>query len=276
MKHLKTDKTRKMQAWFGGASIVMLLAALMIGTFIKNGQDAADHECMETLEVMPESMERATESVVHTEVPEREGWEDAETETWEETGTIEAVEDTDAGSQVGGENAPEKSAKQEVSAPFEESMSHPGEVFEEDHKEATKENTDEDIDITQTEDITDATEPEHIQESTTDEMPKMEPEVSAEVEKHEHNWMFESYYQNPTCSNGGLVTEICAQCGETQITGGIPTGKHSFKVETKGDCCSEEVVACSECNFREVRDKDPKNHIDIEDGFCYGCGQKVE
>ena len=57
MKHLKTDKTRKMQAWFGGASIVMLLAALMIGTFIKNGQDAADHECMETLEVMPESME---------------------------------------------------------------------------------------------------------------------------------------------------------------------------------------------------------------------------
>ena len=70
--------------------------------------------------------------------------------------------------------------------------------------------------------------------------------------------------------------QICAHCGETQITGGTSTGKHEYKVEKPGDCCSEEIVACVECNHREVREKDFQNHIDVEDGFCYGCGQKTE
>ena len=104
-----------------------------------------------------------------------------------------------------------------------------------------------------------------------------EPEsVPEEPKVHEHSWIFESYYQNPTCSNSGLVNEICAHCGETQITGGEPTGDHFFEVETVGDCCSAEVVVCTECNFREVREKDPANHIDVEDGFCYGCGHNAE
>lgn len=98
----------------------------------------------------------------------------------------------------------------------------------------------------------------------------------AEPEVHQHSWIFESYYQKPTCSNGGLVNQICAHCGETQITGGIPTGEHVYEVETVGDCCSAEVVVCKECNFREVREKDPGNHIDLEDGFCYGCGHKTD
>ena len=70
--------------------------------------------------------------------------------------------------------------------------------------------------------------------------------------------------------------EVCTHCGETQITGGTPTGEHSYQVETPGDCLSEEVVVCSVCNYREVREKNPGNHIDVEDGFCYGCGKNAD
>lgn len=275
MKQLKTDKTRKMQCWLV-APFVMILAALLIGTFVKNGQDVTDTEYMETLEVVSDMTIETKEEVMHAEVSESEVRDDAETETREEENTSKTVEGTDAGLQVMWDEQSEEPAKQEISFPSEESVSNSEEVFEEEHKEEHKEEPIENTDNSQNEDTTAVAEPENDEGSVSDEVAKTEPEVSAEPEKHEHNWMFESYYQNPTCSNGGLVTEICVQCGETQITGGVPTGKHSFKVETRGDCCSEEVVACSECNFREVRDKDPKNHIDIEDGFCYGCGQKVE
>ena len=91
-----------------------------------------------------------------------------------------------------------------------------------------------------------------------------------------HSWVFESFYQVPTCRNGGLENQICAHCGETQITGGTPTGEHVYKVETPGDCCSEKVVVCTECNHREVREKDMGNHMDVEDGFCYGCGEAIK
>lgn len=120
---------------------------------------------------------------------------------------------------------------------------------------------------------------ETVPKEETEEQPEEvipEPEERPDPEVHEHGWIFESFYQEPTCSNGGLVTQICAKCGETQITGGMPTGEHSYEVESEGDCCSAEVVVCTECNFREVREKDPDNHIDVEDGFCYGCGQKTE
>ena len=275
MKQLKTDKSGKATYWLG-AFLVMITAALLLGLFAKNQQDAAEDECTETLEVMTESTENETEVAVHAEVSESEEWEDAETEVREEESTTEAVEDADAESKAVGEDGTEKTAKQEVSAPSEESVRHPGEISAEEQKEVTKENAYEGTDTKQTEDATAALEPEYSQESTTDEIPTAEPEVSAEAEEHEHSWIFESFYQKPTCSNGGLVTEICAGCGETQITGGTPTGEHTFMVETPGDCCSEEVAVCSECNFREVRDKAPKNHIDVEDGFCYGCGQKAE
>ena len=102
------------------------------------------------------------------------------------------------------------------------------------------------------------------------------PEETSEPEApHEHSWMFESVFQEPTCSNGGLENQICAHCGETRTVGGTPTGEHDYVVENVGDCCSEEIVRCSQCNAREVRDKDMSNHIDVEDGMCYGCGQKV-
>lgn len=102
------------------------------------------------------------------------------------------------------------------------------------------------------------------------------PEVTPTPVQHEHSWLFQSFYQEPTCSNGGLVNQICAHCGETQTTPGTPTGKHAYEVETAGDCCTAEVVICSECNHREVREKNRKNHIDEEEGFCYGCGQKTD
>ena len=104
--------------------------------------------------------------------------------------------------------------------------------------------------------------------------PSPAPEVKQEP--CTHNWIFTSYYQEPTCGNGGLESQVCAVCGETRTTSGTPTGKHSFVVETPGDCCTEELVRCEDCNHREVRAKDAGNHMDVEDGFCYGCGQEVK
>ena len=124
-------------------------------------------------------------------------------------------------------------------------------------------------------------EPEHIPqeeqepEVSPDEEPENPPSKEPEVSCH-HSWVFESFYQEPTCGNGGLENQVCAHCGETQVTGGTPTGEHSYCVETPGDCCSEEVVVCTECNHREIKEKDMGNHIDVEDGFCYGCGTTIK
>lgn len=107
-------------------------------------------------------------------------------------------------------------------------------------------------------------------------VPEITPSPEVTPVPHEHSWIFESWYQEPTCSNGGLVNEICAHCGETQVTGGTPTGEHTYTVESPGDCCSPEVVVCTECNHREVGEKNLGNHIDVEDGFCYGCGKKTD
>ena len=115
-----------------------------------------------------------------------------------------------------------------------------------------------------------------IKEPEENHEPEPEPEKTLEPEKHVHSWISESYYQEPTCSNGGLVNQICVHCGETQITGGVPTGNHEYKVEKAGDCCSAEIVVCVECNYRDVREKDVQNHIDVEDGFCYGCGHNAD
>ena len=112
-------------------------------------------------------------------------------------------------------------------------------------------------------------EPEVIPEPEETPVPEKIPEQEA---PHEHSWMFESVFQEPTCSNGGLENQICAHCGETRTVGGTPTGEHNYVVENEGDCCSEEIVRCSECNAREVREKDMSNHIDMEDGIRYGCG----
>lgn len=112
-------------------------------------------------------------------------------------------------------------------------------------------------------------------ESSVDEDPEIPSSKEPEMSCH-HSWVFESFYQEPTCSNGGLENQVCAHCGETQVTGGAPTGEHLYLVETPGDCCSEEVVVCSECNYREIKEKDKGNHMDVEDGFCYGCGETIK
>lgn len=174
---------------------------------------------------------------------------------------------------------PEKEAEIVVT-PTPEPISE--ESAEESQTPAEEENTPEEENVP-------ALKPEEIPESVPEVTPEIEPTPTPEPEPepapapiptpepdtHEHSWIFESFYQEPTCSNGGLVTEICAHCGETQVTGGTPTGEHHYEVETVGDCCSAEVVVCTECNHREVREKDPANHIDVEDGFCYGCGVKT-
>ena len=120
-------------------------------------------------------------------------------------------------------------------------------------------------------------EPVPMPEETTTELVVPEPTVPEPTPAVcTHSWIFDSYFQEPTCSNGGLENQICIHCGETRTVGGTPTGKHEYIVETEGDCCSEEIIRCTVCNNREVREKNPDNHIDLEDGICYGCGAKVD
>ena len=118
------------------------------------------------------------------------------------------------------------------------------------------------------------------QEEEESEAPAEEEQESPASQEQEescrHSWVLESFYQKPTCSNGGLENQVCVHCGETQITGGTPTGEHVYRVETPGDCCSEEVVVCTECNYREIKEKNKANHIDVEDGVCYGCGETIK
>ncbi len=67
-----------------------------------------------------------------------------------------------------------------------------------------------------------------------------------------HGWMFESYYQKPACSSGGLENQICSKCGLRQTTPGTPTGEHVFETEAEGNCVNEELVICIDCNYRET------------------------
>ncbi len=102
-----------------------------------------------------------------------------------------------------------------------------------------------------------------------------EPEVAEPPKECNHSWIFSSYYQEPACSSGGLENQICIRCGAGQTMPGTATGQHIFVTETEGDCCGDEIVICKDCNYREVRGKKADNHIDVEDGFCYGCGMKI-
>ena len=213
-------------------------------------------------------------------VVESEGMDDVETEKEEkEESAIETLETAgeEAETESDSESSSEPGQYSETEESYEPVKEPDGEVEPEETSESTEEMTPE-----ESPEKVPAGESQEPPETDSEEVVVPEPEETPEPSEipepdvHEHSWIFESFYQEPTCSNGGLVTQICAKCGETQITGGIPTGEHSYEVETEGDCCSETVVVCTECNFREVREKDPDNHIDVEDGFCYGCGKKTE
>lgn len=246
---------------------VVILSIGLIGALLWDAPSTEDGEISASAESSMEGSVETQESEMQTE----EVWETeeikevfAETQQTEETvfeNPMDSAEESDSvseeicGSVSATEESQEKTESMEVSTEP-ESEEIPEEVpdlipekeFDEDQETVPKEETEE----------------------------HPEAEVIPEPEAHEHSWIFESFYQKPTCSNGGLVTQICAKCGETQITGGTPTGEHSYEVESEGDCCSAEVMVCTECNFREVREMDPDKHIDVEDGFCYGCGQQTE
>lgn len=230
--------------------------------------------------LLQESPAEGCDQNVISVVVESEGTDDVETEKEEkEESANEALET--AGEEAETESDSERSSEPEQYSETEKScepVKEPdGELELEEAPEPSEEMTSE---VKAEKEL--VGESQESPETDSGEMVVPEPEETPkptevpEQEVHEHSWVFESYYQKPTCSNGGLVTQICAHCGETQITGGIPTGEHAYEVETPGDCCSAEVVVCTECNYREVREKDPTNHIDVEDGFCYGCGHKAE
>lgn len=257
-----------------------LIVALSVGMIIALLQDMPAEGS--DPDVTPGVMENASETQ-ETEPQDteafEESWEmdDVETENKEKE---ESENETMETAGKGAESASESSSEpQQVSKPEEscEPVKEPdGEVEPEEVPETTEEMIPEEPHEEEPEDSKEptATDSEDVVNTEPEETPESSEVPGAEV--HQHCWLFESYYQKPTCSNGGLVTQICAHCGENQITGGTPTGEHFYEVETPGDCSSAEVVVCTECNYREVREKDPTNHIDVEDGFCYGCGHKAE
>lgn len=261
------------------AAIVIVSVGIIIALLQEKPAEESDSD---VTSVAQENVSESQESGQQDTEASEESWgiDDVETESKEKEETENVTVET---AERGAETASE-SSRELQQAPAAEESCEP--VKEPDGEAKTGE------ELETTPEITPEKRPEEesqeIPETDTGEVVVPEPEETPkpsevpgpleipEPEEHQHSWIFESYYQEPTCSNGGLVTQICAHCGETQITGGIPTGEHAYEVETKGDCCSAEVVVCTECNYREVREKDPAKHIDVEAGFCYGCGHKTE
>lgn len=278
MKKLKTYLKSKNPYLLASVAIVVLSVGMIIAILQDTSAESADQDMdvivqenvSELLETEPQDIQISAESE-EMDVIEIGKEEKAEPEK-------EILESTGEGAESASESRREPEPASEPEWSFEqveepESEVDPG-VIPESTEEIVpesipEENCDETPEIPPDEDASEppVTEPED---------PIFEPEEVPEPEVHEHSWIFESFYQEPTCSNGGLENQICAHCGETQTTIGTPTGKHIYEVESPGDCCSAEVIICTECNHREVKEKDTDKHIDEEDGFCYGCGQKAE
>ena len=258
------------------ASYAVVFVSLLVIVFLVRAGLSAEEE-PNTAEVLV-GVEESQETGADEELPE-------ETETVIEVVTESTKETVAEESQEENNAEPEQPSEQEIkesfpkidALPTKESFETVEETVVEEPKEP-EENLEKpaEPDEPGQMETQPSKEPEVIPEEKTEPVPEDTTKEPEATEEHEHSWSFESYYQKPTCSNGGLVNQICAHCGETQTTVGTPTGEHLYKVETPGDCCSAEVVICCECNHREVREKDPDNHIDEEDGFCYGCGCKTE
>jgi hypothetical protein len=258
------------------ASYAVVFVSLLVIVFLVRADLPAEEE-PNTAEVLVE-VEESQETGADEELPEKtEAVIEVVTESTKETVAEESQEENNAEPEQPSEQEIKESFPKKDELPKKESFETVEETVVEEPKEPEEnpEKPAEPDEPSQME-TQPSKEPEVIPEEKTEPVPKDTPKEPEVPEEHEHSWIFESYYQKPTCSNGGLVNQICAHCGETQTTVGTPTGEHQFKVETPGDCCNVEVIICSECNHREVREKDPDKHIDEEDGFCYGCGQKTE
>lgn len=300
---------KKVKEYFKGknpylmiSAAIVIISVIIISMILKDelaaGKDASIAEVQKSTETIEAEFEEVTESEIE-DISVEESLEQepdcTEEIALEETETLGGAESEQIGSSAPEDKSQEQLEGAAVSSETAESEKVPAqypaiEVEETLASDDVQDTKQEDmipqesggavLDATSVPDVEET--PEKVAESEI--IP--EPETTPELEEtrpeneipaiHEHSWVFESFYQKPTCSNGGLVNQICAHCGETQTTVGTPTGEHQFVVETVGDCCSAEVVICSECNHREVREKDPDNHIDEEDGFCYGCGCKTE
>ena len=259
MKKIKEYLKNKNPYLLASAAIVTLSVGLIVA--LLQGESAEEQEIKEVIKVDHAETQNTIPVEKHDmeTLPEDEGTETVMVETvWEEKAEDAVFESV--GEEV--REISESATKEEPSEKMEE-VQRPIEVQE--NTEIREKEEDKAPEVLPEEEPDEKTD---ISETEVTETPSLEP--------HEHSWSFESYYQEPTCSNGGLVNQICAHCGETKTTTGVPTGDHLYEVEAAGDCCSVEVVICKECNHREVREKNLKNHIDVEDGFCYGCGQKTE
>lgn len=261
-------------------AVLLLLSVVMMCLVIRN--DVPDPKETDVVTDNSETVESVNESESETVGDELTNMEETEPSSiegeMEESITAEENISKESEEVHGSEEQmPESISVQEVITKTDSSVAPQEESLELPQKPTVPDRTPEPENVEAPElipEVTPAPETSSIPEETL--TPERPPEHDNTLKPHEHSWSFQDWYQEPTCSNGGLVIEICVHCGETQITGGTPTGEHSFQVETPGDCVSEEVVVCTQCNHREVRAKDPNTHIDEEDGFCYGCGKKTE
>ena len=255
--------------------ILLVMLAIVLGAAQIEGTNEIDMEESVVETVVSDSV-LATESLKENKQESKSDkdavkWTDDIKETVNfQNQEVEGVDHTEESKERASSKVENIQSEQKSTSIQEEELV-PGTEDKEDEKIETEQ-----LPVTETEENS-VSEENFVVESETvpksDQIQKSEQEGSATCS---HSWIFESYFQVPDCSNGGLENQICAHCGEQRTVGGTPTGKHDYIVETEGDCCSEEIVRCSVCNNREIREKNIANHIDVEDGSCYGCGQKIE
>lgn len=257
-----------------GMVVFMAVLGTVYFVFLKGDDETAGNPT--------EDVNRTTEKIVFPEET-KEPWESSEAVIQRETETTEDV--VPEHSSQSEETLETLRSEQSTEIEDQETVSTPSplpEVLVPVQEPTSETGAESELEATPTPEPTEAPNPVPTPENTSESIPETTPEPTPEatpaVEPEEcvHHWLFDSYFQEPTCSNGGLENQICARCGETRTVPGTPTGEHKFVVETQGDCTSAEVVRCEDCNSREVREKNLSNHIDVEDGICYGCGAKTE
>lgn len=116
-------------------------------------------------------------------------------------------------------------------------------------------------------------------------VPQQEESVSAPFQSSgefintcEHSWMLEKVLIQPNCTEGGLVSYRCSDCGEKK-TGEVPELGHTLQREAAvAPTCDKightEMVFCTVCKavFAERKDIPKVNHVFIGGVTCQWCG----
>lgn len=85
--------------------------------------------------------------------------------------------------------------------------------------------------------------------------------------KHEHVYGEWSYAKLPTCTEEGVESRMCAECGETEERSAAPLGHAEVKHEAVAPTCTEtgneEYVSCSRCEYTTFKQIDALGHKEV-------------